>query len=107
MNARFLPPSAGNDARAAVRPPDDPIPSREVSGSLACCCPARAMVQVVMPPTAARPNETELLLCGHHYRASRTALAAAGAVVRALPDPSGEVVAVRDRFTYPPATEAS
>jgi hypothetical protein len=107
MNARFLPPSARNDARVAARPPDDAIPSREVLGSLACCCPARAMVQVVMPRTAARPNETELLLCGHHYRASRTALAAAGAVVRALPDPSGEVVAVRDRFTYPPATEAS
>ena len=46
-----------------------------------------------MPPTAARPHETDLLLCGHHYRASRTALAAAGAVVRALPDPSGEVAA--------------
>jgi hypothetical protein len=105
MNARFLPPSVTKDARAAVRPLDD-IPSREVAGTLACCCPARAMVAAVMPPTAARPNETELLLCGHHYRASRTALAAAGAVVRALPDPSGEVVAVRDRFTYPPATEA-
>jgi hypothetical protein len=51
------------------------------------------MVQVVMPPTPARPYETDLLLCGHHYRGSRTALAAAGAVVRALPDPSGEVAA--------------
>jgi hypothetical protein len=107
MNARFLPPSASKDARVAARPLDDAIPSREVPGSLACCCPARAMVHVVMPPTAARPNETELLLCGHHYRASRTALAAAGAVARALPDMSGEVVAVRDRFTYPSATEAS
>jgi hypothetical protein len=50
---------------------------------------------VVMPPTPARPYETDLLLCGHHYRASRTALAAAaaGAVVRALPDPSGEMAA--------------
>jgi hypothetical protein len=93
MNARFLPPSARKDARVATRPPDDAIPSREVAGTLACCCPAWAMVQVVMPPTPARPYETDLLLCGHHYRASRTALAAAGAVVRALPDPSGEVAA--------------
>jgi hypothetical protein len=77
----------------ATRPPDDAIPSREVAGTLACCCPAWAMVQVVMPPTPARPYETDLLLCGHHYRGSRTALAAAGAVVRALPDPSGEVAA--------------
>ena len=93
MNARFLPPSARKDARVATRPPDDAIPSREVAGTLACCCPAWAMVQVVMPPTPARPYETDLLLCGHHYRASRTALAAAGAVMRALPDPSGEVAA--------------
>ena len=99
MNARFLPPSARKDAPAlpavlpAARPPGDAIPSWEVAGTLACCCPARAMVQAVMPPTAARPHETELLLCGHHYRASRTALAGAGAVVRAVPDPSGEVAA--------------
>lgn len=51
------------------------------------------MVQVVIPPAPARPHEIDLLLCGHHYRASRAALAAARAVVRALPDPSGEVAA--------------
>ena len=93
MNARFLPPSARKDAPVAARPLDDAIPSREVAGTLACCCPARAMVQVAMPPTQARPHDTDLLLYGHHYRASRTALAAAGAVARALPDPSGEVAA--------------
>ena len=38
-----------------------------------------------MPPTAARPHETELLLCGHHYRVSRAALAAAHATVYELP----------------------
>jgi hypothetical protein len=92
MNAKFLPPSVRKDACAAARPLDD-ISSREVSGSLACCCPAWAMVQVVMPPTAARSHETDLLLCGHHYRALRNALAAAGAVARALPDPGGEVAA--------------
>jgi nucleotide-binding universal stress UspA family protein len=36
----------------------------------ACCCAAKAAVRVIMPPTPARAAETELLLCGHHYRAS-------------------------------------
>ena len=31
--------------------------------------------------TTGRPHATELLLCGHHYRRSRRALAAAGATV--------------------------
>ncbi len=34
-----------------------------------------------MPPTAARPHPVDLLLCGHHYRASQAALRAAGATV--------------------------
>ena len=37
-----------------------------------------------MPPAAGRPHETELLLCGHHYRVSRAALAAAHARVEEL-----------------------
>jgi len=48
----------------------------------ASCCPATAVVRVIMPPTPARPHETELLLCGHHYRVSRQALATAHATVR-------------------------
>ena len=47
----------------------------------ACCCPARPMVTVMMPPTASRPYPVDLLLCGHHYRVSQAALRAAGAVV--------------------------
>ena len=35
----------------------------------------------VMPPAPGLDHPTDLLLCGHHYRASRSALAAAGAVV--------------------------
>ena len=84
MNARFLNPSAGNDS-TAMRPLDDAISPGHTSADRACCCPARAMMQVVMPPTPARPHRTELLLCGHHYRVSRQALAAAGATVRELP----------------------
>jgi hypothetical protein len=47
------------------------------------------VVRVVMPPTPARPHPVDLLLCGHHYRVSRAALAAAGAVVF---DDTGEIV---------------
>jgi hypothetical protein len=39
-----------------------------------------------MPPTASRPHESELLLCGHHYRVSRASLAAAHAAVSQLPE---------------------
>jgi hypothetical protein len=51
----------------------------------ACCCPAWPVVQVTMPPTAQRPHPVDLLLCGHHYRMSRDALAAAGATAHSLP----------------------
>ena len=47
----------------------------------ACCCPARPVVRVLIPPAPARPHPADLLLCGHHYLASRAALADAGAVV--------------------------
>ena len=47
----------------------------------ACCCPARPVVTVVMPPTASRPHPADLLLCGHHFRISQAALRAAGATV--------------------------
>jgi hypothetical protein len=47
----------------------------------ACCCPAKPAVVAVLPPCPGRDHETDLLLCGHHYRASRDALKAAGATV--------------------------
>ena len=54
----------------------------------ACCCPATPLVVAVIPPAAGRPHPTDLLLCGHHYRACRNALHAAGAAVRLCwPDP--------------------
>ena len=93
MNARFLPPSVRKDAQPVSRPLDDAIPAREAPADLACCCPAKATVRVTMPPTQARPHETDLLLCGHHYRASRAALAAAHAMVQALPGTSSDVAA--------------
>jgi hypothetical protein len=95
MNARFSP-SARNNDNAASLPLDDAIPARDVTADLAgraCCCPAKPMVRVLMPTTAARPHETELLLCGHHYRASRQALAGARARVRELPGTPGDAAA--------------
>jgi hypothetical protein len=56
-----------------------------VPAGRACCCPATAVIRVVMPPTQARPHDTELLLCGHHYRISRPVLAAAHAAFSEVP----------------------
>ena len=92
MDARFQP-SVRKDAHPAFRPLDDTIPAREAPGDLADCCPAKAAVRVTMPPTTARPHETDLLLCGHHYRASRAALTDAHAVVRSLPGTGDDVAA--------------
>lgn len=64
--------------------PDRPDVSADPAGQ-ACCCVATAVVRVVMPIAPGRPHETELLLCGHHYRAARSALAAAHARVEELP----------------------
>jgi hypothetical protein len=47
----------------------------------ACCCSAKPRVIAVMSPNASRPHPSDLLLCGHHYRASRSALDLAGATV--------------------------
>jgi hypothetical protein len=64
-------------------PPDDQAAwSRPHDlGDRACCCPARPVVRVLIPPASARPHSVDLLLCGHHYRTSGAALAAAGAVI--------------------------
>jgi hypothetical protein len=43
-----------------------------------------------MPPAPGRTRETELLLCGHHYRVSQAALAAAAARVEELPGSRGD-----------------
>jgi len=47
----------------------------------ACCCPAKPVVTVMMPPTASRPYPVDLLLCGHHFRVSQASLQAVGADV--------------------------
>jgi hypothetical protein len=70
---------------------DDRLPSlRHVMADRACCCPARPVVTVIMPSASGRPHPVDLLLCGHHFRVSQAALAAAGAAVY---DDTGALVA--------------
>ncbi len=54
-----------------------------------CCCPARPVVMVLIPPASAHQLPVDLLLCGHHYLSSRAALAVVGAVVM---DETGAIV---------------
>jgi hypothetical protein len=99
-----LAPGAGDRDASHMKswfaPRGDPLPGRtddELPGrvspiapsSRACCCPAMPVVTVILPPTAARRHPVDLLLCGHHYRASQAALRAAGATVY---DSTGAVV---------------
>jgi hypothetical protein len=69
----------------------------------ACCCPARPVVTVVMPPTASRPHPADLLLCGHHFRVSQASLQAAGATVY---DRSGVVILAGTRMADTPGPNA-
>jgi hypothetical protein len=92
MNARFKHPSAKSYG-AAVSPAPGVTAGSAMLARRACCCTGRAAVQVTMPPAPARPHETDLLLCGHHYRVSRCALEAARAAVRELPGTPDDVAA--------------
>lgn len=103
MSARFLHPSARGDTTAAQTAPGGAATALTAPAGpadRACCCPANAVVRVIMPPTAARPGETDLLLCGHHYRASRQALATAHATVRQLPGTPADTAAWIDLRQY-------
>ena len=75
---KFLPRKAKADQEADVNQATWSGPPRLADRS--CCCPARPVVRVLIPPSAERPHPVDLLLCGHHYLTSRAALAAAGAV---------------------------
>ena len=92
MSANFLHPSfTGRSAAQAEVPPGDAESQPPGSAAIdwraarlagrACCCSARPVVIAVMPPTARRLHPTDLLLCGHHYRASRRAPGLAGATL--------------------------
>jgi hypothetical protein len=67
-----------------------PEPGKAITlADRACCCPARPVVTVIIPPGPGHPLPQDLLLCGHHYRASRVALRAADATVY---DDSGALI---------------
>ena len=87
MKPRFPYVGADTSAPGSGSPPqDDMLPdSRAWREDRACCCPAQPVVRVIMPPTPQRGHSVDLLLCGHHYRVSRQALAAARARIECLP----------------------
>jgi hypothetical protein len=95
MDAKFMHKAPIRNAPAAERIGEDGTGLCAQGSALdrACCCAAKAAVRVTMPPNPSRRHSTELLLCGHHYRVSRQALAAAGAVVRELPGTPPDVSA--------------
>jgi hypothetical protein len=86
MSINFVHPSG--QATAQQDHPIDVSAARRADR--ACCCTAKPVVIALMPATADRPHETDLLLCGHHYRVSRRALAAAGAVVAEIGEPAAD-----------------
>lgn len=90
-------PDDGRRPQAAAPGPDWRAVRR---AGRSCCCPALPRVVAIMPPAAGRPVPADLLLCWHHYRASRQALAAAGARILGT---DGAPVTDQD---WPPATAA-
>ena len=87
MKPRFPHTGADSGAPESGAPPqDDILPDSSVwLEDRACCCPGQPVVRVIMPPTPERRNSVDLLLCGHHYRVSRQALAAARARIENMP----------------------
>jgi hypothetical protein len=65
----------GAASRAIAWRPLESLPTTQS----ACCCSARPAVRVMMPPAAPGHEPVDLLLCGHHFRASRESLKRAGA----------------------------
>ena len=63
-----------------VADPPDHWRSLLATADRACCCTAPPAVVVIVPPAPDRPKGTDLLLCRHHFRASRQQLDAIGAV---------------------------
>ena len=87
MKPRFPYADAGQNApeSGSTAPREPALLSRpEGREDRACCCPAWPVVRAIMPPTAERRHSVDLLLCGHHYRVCRRALAAAGASIATL-----------------------
>jgi hypothetical protein len=80
---KSIPPQSASTSAHDASPASDSLHQAEPGWVLemACCCPARPAVRVVMPAAPDRPHPAELLLCGHHYRACRESLIGARASV--------------------------
>lgn len=74
------PTAPGASSSPKAQDPPSMRDSRADIPGRACCCPAKPLVRAVMPASDAHPA-VDLWLCGHHWRASRAALAQAGAAV--------------------------
>jgi len=97
--------SADRDAPDPGKLDDMLLSLSHVVADRACCCPARPVVTVIMPPAPGRPHPVDLLLCGHHFRVSQAALTAAGAAVY---DDTGALVAGYDsEYEHDPREHAA
>jgi len=104
-----FPEHVATQSAPAVRPQDAlPVVDWQAfrTADYACCCSAKPAVIVVIPPAPGRDHATELLLCGHHYRVSSKALAAAGAVVLDGGGMHGEAVPRETKYGDHPAGQA-
>lgn len=67
---------------ATREPAPNLLDLRPLAGSRpACCCAAQPVAVVVLAPTNTDRQAVDVLLCGHHLRASWRALQDAGALV--------------------------
>jgi hypothetical protein len=82
---------------AQVAPIIDSIPDVGLTAlaraDRSCCCTAKPAVIAFMPSASSRRGEPGLLLCMHHYRASRQRLMACGA---RIVDGTGALLTDRD-----------
>ncbi len=56
-----------------------------ITAERACCCSAKPTTVAVLPSHPGRSEPVDLLLCNHHYRATKAGLAAAGAQIYRAP----------------------
>jgi hypothetical protein len=78
-NPPISPRASGQSIEALVARIEAPRPEPLWTIERACCCTAQPMVKVLMPPVRPGGEPVDLLLCGHHYRESKSALLTAGA----------------------------
>ena len=56
-----------------------------IAAERACCCSAKPTTVAVLQARPGRAAPVDLLLCNHHYREAKAALAVAGAEIHRAP----------------------